>query len=99
MVSSSASTVALRALSNGNLLCAPNNSAPLTPSCSSPNDVGAKFVKLNIAGSGSTGEFTFQSVSFNRYLSIDDSGNLVSNALDVANGARFWQVHPGGIAS
>lgn len=99
VVDAANSVVVIRALSNGKLICAPIESAPLTPSCTSSTDAGARFYKLTQGGSGA-GPFHFnlKSVSLNRYVNMSSEGQLFPEAQFVQDAAKFWPLYPGGIS-
>jgi hypothetical protein len=83
----------IRALANGKLLCAPNSSTPIKPSCTSSNDVTARFIR---EATNHRSHFRLKSVQNNLYVSIAGNGRLYTSATGTSTAATFAPLSPTG---
>jgi hypothetical protein len=79
---------AIKALSNGKYLCAPNTSTAVTASCTSTSDTKAQWT-LEASGK-------LKNVAHNKYLSVAGNGNLYASGVVAGDGATVTWLYPGG---
>jgi hypothetical protein len=95
VVDSANNVYVIRSLSNNKLVCRSSTTGLFAPTCDT-SVTAARFKRNNVAGSGSNGRFTLQSMVNNLYLSINSNGRFVADGADVSQGASFYQLGYGG---
>jgi hypothetical protein len=80
----------IRSLQNGKLLCSPNSSTPLTPTCTSSGDMTARFVYQSIFSG--FGHFYLKSQQTGRWVGIAGNGRLYPSSTVIGDAATFAQL-------
>jgi hypothetical protein len=72
-------------MSNGKLICAPNNTTPLAPTCTSNTDTQARFGVEYL----SDGHFRLKSKQNNLWVGIAGNGRVYMSSTQTSDAASF----------